>query len=255
MDAIIANLAWNKIEPMLPVKVKKIGRPRTNPRDVLKAVMYVIKTGIQWRYLPHELGAKSTIHGIFMTWCRTGITRVIFEVARTIYFLFKGVSNWYAIDTSSKKAPLALFSGNNPTDRAKRGIKQIFIVDRQGAPVEVGVAAANVHDSKLLEPMLEHYAPTEKPHILAADAAFDVDALRKFCAKKNLALIAATNVRRKKNAHKIKPAMRWVVERTIGWFSWYRGIRTCWNKLAISHLGFLHLSAANQLFKMSGIFG
>jgi transposase len=255
MEAIITDIAWIKIEALIPAKTTKVGRPKTNPRQVLKAIMYIIKTGMQWCYLPREFGARSTIHGIFMQWCRAGITRAIFEIARVIYFMFRGVSNWYAIDTSSKKAPLALFSGNNPTDRSKRGIKQVFIVDREGAPVEVGVAAANVHDSKLLEPMLENYTPTEKPNILAADAAFDVDALRKSCAKKNLALIAATNKRRNKNAHKTKPAMRWVVERTIGWFSWSRGIRTCWNKLALSHLGFLQLAAANQLFKMSGIFG
>ena len=255
MEKIITQIVWVRIEPILPVKATKVGRPRTDPKQVLKAVMYVIRTGIQWCHLPREFGAKSTIHGIFMQWCKIGITRAIFEIARALYFMFKGVSNWYAIDTSSKKAPLALFSGKNATDRSKRGIKQVFIVDRKGAPIEVGVAAANVHDSKLLEPMLQHYAPTEKPNILTGDAAFDADALRKFCAKKNLALIAATNKRRGKNAHKIKPAMRWVVERTIGWFSWYRGIRTCWNKLALSHLGFLQLAAANQLFRMSGIFG
>ena len=170
-------------------------------------------------------------------------------------FAFKGVSNWYAIDSSSKKAPFALFSGKNPTDRSKRGIKQIFIVDRQGAPVEVGVAAAHVHDSKLLKPMLKHYTRTEKPNILTGDAAFDVDELRKFCVKKNLALIAATNKRRSKNTGtKVKPPMRWVVERTIGWFSWYRGIKICWNKLAISHLGFLHLAVHQSTFQYGGNF-
>lgn len=58
-----------------------------------------------------------------------------------------------------------------------------------------------------------------------------------------------------KNAHITRPAMRWVVERTIDWFSWYRSIRTCWNKLAIFHLDFLQLAAANQFFRMSEIFG
>ena len=85
MEAIITNIIWIKIEPILPVKATKVGRPKTNPRLVLKAVMYVIRTGTQWRYLPREFGAKSTIHGIFMEWCRSGVTRVIFEVARVLY--------------------------------------------------------------------------------------------------------------------------------------------------------------------------
>jgi putative transposase len=255
MYDIITDVVWTKIEPLMPAKKTKVGRPKTDARKVLVAVMFVIRTGIQWRNLPREYGAPTTIHGIFMEWCRAGIDRMIFEVARAVYFFFKGISNWYAIDTTSKKAPLALFSGNNPTDRSKRGIKQVFLVDRRGAPIEVGVAAANVHDSKLLKPMLKNYIATEKPVVLTGDAAFDADELRKYCAEKNIALLASTNKRRKKDVHIYRPAMRWVVERTIGWFSWYRGIRTCWGKLAISHLGFLHLAAAAQLFRMSGIFG
>ena len=39
MEAIITNIIWIKIEPILPVKATKVGRPKTNPRLVLKAVM------------------------------------------------------------------------------------------------------------------------------------------------------------------------------------------------------------------------
>jgi transposase len=255
MQDSITDIVWVKIAPLIPVKATKVGRPRSNPRKVLKAIMFIIRTGMQWRYLPREYGASTTIHGIYMQWCRTGVCGAIFEVAKMAYCSLQGVSNWYAIDTSSKKAPLALSSGKNPTDRAKRDIKQIVIVDRKGAPVAVGVAAANVHDSKLLEPMLKNYFPTKDPYILASDSAWDAEKLRKICAKKNSALIAATNRRRNKNTNKVTPSMRWLVERTIGWFSWQRGLKICWVKLPIVYLGFLHLAAASQLFKMSGIFG
>jgi putative transposase len=256
MNSIVTEIIWIRIAPIIPAKTKKVGRPRENPKKVLEAIMHVTITGTQWRRLSRsEFGAATTIHGIYMQWCRAGVCAAIFEIARMVYFSFKGVSNWYALDTSSKKAPFAVCGGKNPTDRGKRGIKQIFIVDRAGAPIAVGIAPANRHDSKLLEPMLQHYTPTEKPVILATDSAWDADKLRKFCVKKNIALIAATNKRRKKHVHPFKPAMRWIVERTIGWFSWDRGIKTCYAKLPLSYLGFLHLASARRLFRMSGIFG
>jgi transposase len=50
METIVTNIVWNEIEPILPVKTTKVGRPRTDPKQVLKAVMYVIRAGIQWRH-------------------------------------------------------------------------------------------------------------------------------------------------------------------------------------------------------------
>src|SRR3954471_4920226 len=49
------------IEPFLP-KAKATGRPHANFRDVLDAVFYVVRTGCQWRLLPHEFPPWSTVH-------------------------------------------------------------------------------------------------------------------------------------------------------------------------------------------------
>lgn len=76
--------------------------------------------------------------------------------------------------TSSKKSSLAHFGGKNPTDRAKQGIKHVLLVDRKGAPLQVKIAAANIHDSKLLPPILKHIRASKKILILAANSAFDV---------------------------------------------------------------------------------
>ena len=45
------NAQWEYIKPMLPKPAKR-GRPRTDLRQVLDAIFYVLKGGIQWRYLP-----------------------------------------------------------------------------------------------------------------------------------------------------------------------------------------------------------
>lgn len=200
--------------------------------------------------MPEKYGPKSTVHGTFRKWVKEGIFDQILSICVKEYRKSTPDNIWYAFDTSSKKGPLLLEGGKNPTDRGKQGIKQIILVDRKGAPIAVGVGPANAHDSTLFIPTLKSFPAEEKVQIITADAAFDSKKLRNFCASKNIALIAATNPRKSKKKHKTRPLHRWIVERTFGWFSWYRGLKICWAKLLSSHLAFLQLASAHRLFSM-----
>jgi putative transposase len=256
MKKIISEKIMKEIEPLLPRKTSKRGRPTICPKRAFLGIMYVLKTGIQWRFLPEEFGCSNTVHGTFMRWIRLGFFQKLYDHSRTLYQKTIPNHNWIAIDTSSKKAPFAKkWSGNNPTDRAKKGIKQVIIVDRNGAPLTVDVAAANQYDSTLLEPIVRQLSLPKNLMILAADSAFDDKKLRYFCKEKNIALIASRNPRNSKDKHTFSVPHRWVVERTFGWLAWQRSLKICWTKLRQTYLSFLQLAAAHQLFKMSSFFG
>jgi putative transposase len=247
---MIPEAILDAIEPIFPRKKTRIGRPEMCPRRALNAMWYVIKTGCQWSMLPHELGKASTVHGKFIQWCRSGVMKKIMDSARKIYEENNPKNNWYAVDSSSKKAPFANFGGKNPTDRAKRGIKHVLVVDRKGAPIYVHVAPANTHDSKLFEPILAQIKKKKKVRIMAADSAFDVKHLYKKSKEKNIALIAIPNPRRRKNVHRFNVPHRWIVEQAFGILSWLRGLKNCWAKTIESSLGFLQLAASIRLLKM-----
>jgi transposase len=228
-------------------------------RKALNGIFYVLKTGCQWKMLPREFGAPSTIHGKFRLWICMGIFEKIMQKARGFYeqSLTQPIS-WFAIDSSYSKAPLANnWSGKNPTDRGKRGIKRNIIVDLNGAPLVVTVGAGNRHDSIFFYKTFKHLHifNDEKIKIIAADSAYDNNNLRKLCAAENFVLLAATNMRRNKNRQKYKPSFRWVIERTFGWLAWFRGLKICWAKTETSYLALLMFAASCQLFKMGGIFG
>src|ERR671919_606257 len=56
----VTDAQWALVEPLIPVYPG--GRPRkTDVRDVLDAVLYVLRTGCQWRYLPKDFPPKSTV--------------------------------------------------------------------------------------------------------------------------------------------------------------------------------------------------
>ena len=59
---IVPDDLWARIEPLLPVPPRNPrhpGRNRLDNRSVLQGILFVLHTGIQWEYLPQELGFGS----------------------------------------------------------------------------------------------------------------------------------------------------------------------------------------------------
>lgn len=246
----LAELMWDAMKVLIPEKKSKVGRPEHNPEKTFAAIIFIIKTGCHWSLLPEKYGNYKTIHGKFMKWCRLGLFDQLFERIGAVYQEKNAENNWYAVDTSSKKAPFAKNSGKNPTDRAKRGIKHIIMVDRKGAPILADIAPANRHDSQLVESLVAKMKPSKSIRIIAADSAFDVRRLYKACKDKNIALIASTNPRRDRLKHRFHAPYRWIVEQIFGILSWFRGIKNCWNKSYEANLAFLKIACSQRLLVM-----
>ncbi|MFF7327946.1 transposase, partial [[Kitasatospora] papulosa] len=58
---MVSDELWSLVEPLLPVPAPKLvpGRPRVPDRQALCGILFVLHTGIQWEYLPQELGFGS----------------------------------------------------------------------------------------------------------------------------------------------------------------------------------------------------
>ena len=239
---------WNLFLESLKEKTGR-GRPEYDRKQTLKGIFFVLKTGCQWNYLPKEFGASSTIHGKFIKWVRSGVFKIFFEKVKKEYELQQEISNWLAIDTSSRKAPFAKFGGKNPTDRAKLGVKIVIAVDRKGVPLFVDVAPANKHDSKLFLPLFQSMKKSKKVIILTADSAFDVKKLRSFSKEKNIILLTSKNIRRSKDKTRYFPLHRWIVERTFGYFAWWRGLKICYAKTKETFLAFVQIASIDQMIR------
>src|SRR5881628_1906778 len=59
---------WHIIEPLVPA-VNSGGRPADHGRrEIVNAIFYVLRTGCQWRFLPHDLPPWQTVYPYFRTW-------------------------------------------------------------------------------------------------------------------------------------------------------------------------------------------
>jgi IS5 family transposase len=126
-------------------------------------------------------------------------------------------------------------SGPNPTDRGKPGTKYHLLTDRNGLPLHVLASAANVHDSRLFESLLESNPgvrgrrgrpcrPRRRPEKLHADKGYDYPRCRRYLQRRGIKVrIARRGIEDKNHLGR----HRWVVERTISWVLRYKrlGIR------------------------------
>ena len=58
---LLDDALWSKIEPLLPPHPPRLkgGRPRVPDRSALTGILFVLRTGIPWEYLPKEMGCGS----------------------------------------------------------------------------------------------------------------------------------------------------------------------------------------------------
>ena len=80
----LTNREWAAIEPLFPVhpwKKKGRGRPRRPDRDVLNGILWVLRTGAQWKEMPERYPPYQTCHRRFQEWVRQ---RVFQKVLRAL---------------------------------------------------------------------------------------------------------------------------------------------------------------------------
>jgi putative transposase len=64
----LSDAEWNYLEPHMPAP-KGFGRPRVHDlREILNAVFYVLKSGCQWRLLPHDFPRWAPVYHYFRKW-------------------------------------------------------------------------------------------------------------------------------------------------------------------------------------------
>jgi hypothetical protein len=85
--------------------------------------------------------------------------------------------------------------GPNPTDKGKPGSKHHVLVDREGVPLAAAVTAANVHDSRMLDVLLDAAVPVRtgrrgrprrRPEKLHADKGHDYRRCRDACVARGI---------------------------------------------------------------------
>ena len=77
----LPDAVWARVMPLLPRHKKRTkgGRPPMDDRKAMTAILYVLRTGCQWRALPRSLGAGTTVHDRFQQWVQAGVFKTMWK--------------------------------------------------------------------------------------------------------------------------------------------------------------------------------
>jgi transposase len=110
----VDDVLWSRVAPLLVVDKprKKPGRPRHEDRALFNGVIWLLRTGAQWKAMPPEFGAKSTVHDRFQEWVQTGAFARAWTLLLEEYDEFVGLDlHWQSADGCLVKAPLGKKGG------------------------------------------------------------------------------------------------------------------------------------------------
>jgi transposase len=198
---ILPDDLWKRLEPLIPKPkenrhVQFAGRKPAEPRRVLTGILFVLRTGIPWRWLPatSDFPCGQVCRRHLQKWQQAGIWQDIFEMLLAELQATHKI-DWYRtlVDSASVRAPCGgAKTGPNPTDRRKLGSKHHLLTDANGIPLSIILTEANRHDVTQLLPLLDKIphvkgkrgAPRFRPDHVQGDRAYDSKPHRKEVKKR-----------------------------------------------------------------------
>ena len=241
----VTDEQWALIEPHIPVYPG--GRPReTDPRDVVDAIPYVLRTGCQWRYLPRDFPPRSTVWRYFDEWRHDGTLDTIHDSLRK---KVRAAEKPYAPRTTasvdSQSVDTTSGGEQRGRDNAKNvdGRKRHIVVDSMGLLLAVLVTAADVDDARAAQELFGRLEgqPMSKVRTMYADNKYHNHDLYDWVAGN--ARWKVHVVRRPEGAKGwVKLPIRWTVERTFAWLGKCRRLSKDREKSVLSSEAFIKLA-------------
>ena len=235
----LTDSQWTKIKKFFKKRKRK-----HSLREIVNALLYIVKTGIQWRMLPRCYPKWELVYYYFRLWTAEGLIEEIHDVLRSICRKQMGRKESPSLgllDSQSVKTSCMTTEKGYDAGKKVSGRKRHIITDTMGFILALVIHPADIQDrdgAKLVLKEMQYKYPLLKK--ILVDAGYRGALIEWALSAFGWTLDVVSKVAGI-STFQVLPK-RWIVERTFGWFNFNRRLAKDYEVLNECSVAFVQLA-------------
>jgi transposase len=246
----VSDDEWSFVAPYLTLMTEDAPQREHDLREVFNGLRWIVRTGAQWRMMPHDLPPWAAVYQQTQRWLKAGVFEAIVDDLRAVLRLAQGrneepsaaIFDSRTLQSSPESGHRAGYDGA----KRRKGSKVHLAVDTLGHLLALHVTPANEQDraqvGELAAAVQEVTGGTVE--LAFVDAGYTGDAAAQAAQEQRIRL-EVIKLPQAKRGFVLLPR-RWVVERSFAWMTRFRRLARDYERLPETLVG-LHLLAFTVL--------
>src|SRR5947209_13530379 len=232
----VSDAEWMFLAPYLTLMREDAPQREYALRDLFNAVRYVVKTGCQWRFLPHDLPPWAAVYQQARRWLQAGVFEQITHDLRVIVRLVAerdaqpsaAILDGRTLQSTPESGGRAGYDGA----KKKNGSKVHAAVDTLGNLLALKVTAANEQERAQVAELAVKVQEVTGGNVEVAfvDQGYTGDDAAHQAKAEGIELVVVKHTEAKRGF--VLLPRRWVVERSFGWLGRFRRLARDYERLA-----------------------
>ena len=239
---------WAFVAPYLTLMREDAAQREFSLREVLNGLRWIIRTGAQWRMMPNDLPAWSTVNQQAQRWLKAGVFEAMVHDLRWLLRLAQGrneqpsaaIFGSRTLQSSPESGARAGYDGA----KRRKGSKRHRAVDRLGNLLALHVTPANEQDRAQVSELAQQVQQVTQQSVEVAfvDQGYTGPKAQQAAAEHSIQLVVV-KLPDAKRGFVLLPR-RWVVERSFGWLARFRRLARDYERLPDTLKGLHYLAFA-----------
>jgi transposase len=247
----VTDAEWEFLSPYLTLMREDAPQREHSLRDLFNAVRYLVKTGCQWRFIPHDLPPWAAVYQQARRWLQAGVFEAINHDLRMMVRILAErneqpsgvIFDGRTLQSTPESGGRAGYDGA----KKKNGSKVHAAVDTLGNLLALKVTAANEQERAQVADLAKQVQDVTGGTVEVAyvDQGYTGDDAAAQAKANSIELMVVKHTEAKKGF--VLLPRRWVVERTFGWLGRFRRLARDYERLSESVAGWHWLASITLL--------